>query len=381
MFASLACLSLLLGRPQVAPPTGQPQGPVRRFVGADLTSLEDGRKSLQIYHLLDPLDQAKISPKHEWEFQFVTSGSIMRPKTDQFNLRIRIFSQFRKENPADDIALHMIRTMLRIYDMNYHRFGLEHPPSFLSKVDVYLCFGGEAGGEQIFGIDSFETDEENRPTRANMIYIYQITGLTDPLEKCREIAHEYGHATLPPVGGYSKPESWANGDVGERIYLRWLRDMLASGKANLLDTMGATKEQLDTYVTTKVVPLVVNFAKNGPQTDELAKKDEAGFMAYVGLNCYAVATLPAPVVGRAYRLMGGPQATAIDLLTKLAEAAEETRALAITIPPELTGKTIWVPLNKGKLTGGKVLGMRGKWAKVQPTAKSMTIANPPVSDN
>jgi len=379
MIATLACLALLSGSPQ-DPPTQQPQGPLRRFVGAELTSLEDGRKSLMIYHLLDPMDQVKTSPKHEWDFQFVTSGSVMRPKTDQFNLRMRIFSQFRKENPAEDIALHMIRTMLRLYDMNYHRLGLEHPASFLNKVDVYLCFGGEAGGEQVFGIDPFETDEQNRPTRANTIYIYQITSLTDKLEQLREISHEYGHATLPPVGGYSKPESWASGDVGERIYLRWLRDLLASGKGSLLDTMGATKEQLDAYIGLKVTPMVINFAKLGPQKERLALKDEAGYNAFVEMNVYAASILPPAVIGRAFRLMGGPRATALDQLQKFGEAAAEVRSLPITIPPELKGKTMWVPLNKGKLTGGKVLGMRGEWAKVQPTAASMTIANPPVSE-
>lgn len=379
MLATLAC-SFLLGY-QEKPPTIDPNQPVRRYVGADLTSLEDGRKSLQIYHLMDPLEQVKQSPKHEWEFQFATSGLFMRPNTDQHTLRIRIFSQTRKENPGDDVALHMIRTMLRMYDMNYHRFGIEHPASYLNKVDVYLCFAGDAGGEQIFGWDPFETDQENRPTRANNIYIYQIQSYTDPLEMLREIAHEYGHATMPLVGGYSKPESWASGDAGERIYLRWFRDLLASGKGQPLDTLGATKERLDAYVNIKVVPMVQEFAKFGPQLDRLKKLDEDGYNAYVALNTYAVATMPAPVVGRAFRLMGGAKATATDLLNHLAGAAAENKTLAITIPPEIAGKTMWVPLNKGKLTGGKVLGNRGVWAKVQPTAKTMTITNPPITDN
>ena len=42
-------------------------------------------------------------------------------------------------------------------------------------------------------------------------------------EACRELAHEYGHAVLPAIGGFKSPEDWANGYLGERLFLRWLR--------------------------------------------------------------------------------------------------------------------------------------------------------------
>lgn len=370
-FAATSLAVLLLASPTT-------QQPDRRYIGAEFDSFEDGRKSLSLNHQLTPLEVPKISPKHEWEFQFVSSGFARRPGTDQFNLRLRVFAQIRKEDPMQDVALHMTRMLLRLWDMNFHRLRLDHAEKFhLRSVDVYLCFGGEAGAEQLFTYDS---EGEGSPRPANNIYFYEITSFTNPIEMAREVAHEYGHATLPPIGGFTAPENWANGDVGERLYLTWLRDLVAAGKANHMDTMGATLEQLNTYVAQKVTPLVVKIGTAGPNLALLGQSSKEAFMEYVGLTVYAGVTLPRPMFARSLGLsLGSNKAT--DYAKRILEAASESRTWSPTIPTSLKGKTIWLPVGPGKVTGGKALANKSGWVKVQPTAAKVTITNPPIKES
>lgn len=73
--------------------------------------------------------------------------------------------------------------------------------------DVWLCRNGEAGGEQW---------DRN-------IYFYDLDAKRSSIEWIREIIHEYSHLALPPIGGYTAPEYWANGYLGERLIIRWLQ--------------------------------------------------------------------------------------------------------------------------------------------------------------
>ncbi|MCX7598996.1 MAG: tetratricopeptide repeat protein, partial [Armatimonadetes bacterium] len=80
-------------------------------------------------------------------------------------------------------------------------------PARQGPVRVWLCEGGPAGG----GHDNGD------------VYLYQVAALRPGEEWLRELAHEIGHALLPPLAGYARPEHSIAGLVGEA----WLLSALA----------------------------------------------------------------------------------------------------------------------------------------------------------
>ncbi len=369
--AVLASLALAgLGQPTQDRPT------LRGFHRLELASALDGERRLYLRIPDHKLDPPKVSPKHDWTFEWIVNGMIVTAKQEE--PRFRVFSQFRRGSLAEDPAVGVTRMLLRMWDLNSTWLRLDHSPMFLLRsVDVYLCYGGKAGGEHLFDWDVHQPGPDGQPTRVNTVYIYQITEVTSPLEFAREVAHEYGHATLPPVKVPGGREDWANGDVGERVFLRWLRDLLVEGKLTPSDTLGATPEAIQGYLDRQVVPLVTRVATKGPDRKALAEQSDRGFDEYVALVCTAQWTLPLGVLRRSLVLTNGQ--APLDYEKALREAFAESPTVPVTIPPFLRGQAIWIPLGEGRVTGGKVLARRDGWAKVQPTG-ALTVTNPTPKD-
>ncbi|HTE17337.1 MAG TPA: hypothetical protein VK689_03020, partial [Armatimonadota bacterium] len=72
--------------------------------------------------------------------------------------------------------------------------------------NVWLARNGTAGGEEFEG----------------HLYLFAILEHRAPAEWVRELAHEYSHTHLPRVGEFTQPEKWANGYLGERLFLKWM---------------------------------------------------------------------------------------------------------------------------------------------------------------
>jgi hypothetical protein len=195
----------------------------------------------------------------------------------------------------------------------------------------------------------------------NTIYIYQIQNAKDPVELAREVAHEYGHATLPPVGGFETPEDWGNGYLGEKLYMRHLRDFSLSGAFGPADAMGATPEQLDRFVKREVELLSEKVWLNGPD-------------AYLGLALYAEEILPPRAFARSLQLIGSTKAA--DYPDAVILAAAEVETFAIVPPKSLAGKDVWIPLGNGKLEGIKPIKRSGHWALVRPLTGVIRVTNP-----
>ncbi len=214
----------------------------------------------------DPLDPPRYSPKlfgeekRPWEFPWIVGGyANIKGDSPSADLKFRIYSQEHHE--TNDKSPQVARMLLRLWDMNLKRLKFVHSPVYHNGiVDVFLCFGGEAGGEQFFGEDTVG----KTTYRNNSIFIYDMPSFTDSVEMAREVAHEYGHATLPPVGGYKQPEDWADGYLAEKIYLRWMRDAMTRGELGPIDAMGATKEGLDKWIATHVDPVELKAAQTEP---------------------------------------------------------------------------------------------------------------------
>ncbi|MBV6458972.1 MAG: hypothetical protein HONBIEJF_02111 [Fimbriimonadaceae bacterium] len=347
----------------------QPAASIRILTG------REGAKRVYIHTPLKKIEPPKISPKHDWQFEWLVNV-LLRP-TDQdgepYRARFRIFSQERKQ---EGDRAQMVAVMLaRLWDFNIQRMRIDHNPAFFhSMVDVYLAWGGKAGGEQLFDEDI----EAGNAVRVNTIYIYDLNGFTDPVEMAREIAHEYGHATLPAVGQFDAPETWANGFLGEKLYMSWLAQALADGWLKPSDAMGATAEGLAGYVAKHVDPLIARASEVGPAL-RLKEKSAAAMDDYIGLALYADLLLPDSAFGRSLTLTGSQ--AAVDYLRAVADAAAELATWDVKLPTKWKGRSIWIPLPaKGKVTGASAVKRQGNWVQVKVATTKLVVTNPPQAD-
>jgi hypothetical protein len=379
------------------------QGQIRQ----DILLNKDGTlPRLMMRQPQDPLAPPKRGPKTfgenkiPFEFDWITWGFVRAGTGEEHELRLRVYSQERK--PENDAAHSVTRMLLRLWDLNKQRLGIDQAPrqpDGYRLVNVYLTWGGQAGGEQFASADQGDGKtplkvqvpdtadgtvaatlrstqvkgeqfkgfdvENNRRVTANNIYIYDLASFTDPVEMAREVAHEYGHATLPAIGTYTAPEAWANGYLGEKLYLLWARDILAKDLLHPDDFMGAKKEQLDAWLAKNVDPLVLQAATKPPTMGDLAGKDAKSMDAFLGLVLYMSEILPDKVFARSLKLIGSQSAR--DYPSAISLAVEEPEQVQIRLPEALKGKEIWLPAGKARVNGAKILSIEGGWAKVVAT--------------
>src|SRR5262249_23113110 len=125
--------------------------------------------------------------------------------------RFRIHSPERAFTPISKKAG---RFLALLWGMANRRFGRDCSRLRDDAIDVWLTSTGEAGGEQL----------------NSSVYLYNINADRSGIEWARELAHEYGHYLLPGASGYTSPENWSNGLLGERLFLSWLKDDLDSSR-------------------------------------------------------------------------------------------------------------------------------------------------------
>ncbi len=116
----------------------------------------------------------------------------------------------------------------------------------------------------------------------NQIYFYSILTERRPIEWCREIAHEYGHFSLPGISGYTEPEEWANGVLGERLYTNWLQQDVKAGKVKPTELPIVSPADLDEYAAKQIVP-VITLIRDGVTREAMRRKDTIGMDTYTGL--------------------------------------------------------------------------------------------------
>jgi hypothetical protein len=257
------------------------------------------------------------------------------------------------------------RTLARVWELNYVRLGLDLPATVENQtLHLLLRSDGEAGGEQVL----------TRPTGDQslypwcVVYLYQVPTLTEPAERWREIAHEYGHAVLPAWGPYTGPEAYSNGDVGERLATAWMYEELNRGSAEPSDAAGSTAKDLLGYMQTKVWGEAAQFALAGP--DYLDAKGPTGYWAGVRMVTYCQQTLPPSVFRRALGLGGGTSAT--NLNEGISEALSEQSSVTLNVLPALRGKPAWFPAGSLR-PATRVLARRDGWVKTVATGATLTL--------
>jgi len=332
---------------------------------------------IQIHENVEPLDPARLSPQkfgnpaHPWEFPWVYRAFVPAPglAADNFALRFRVYAQEKKEK--DDVGAKTARMLVNLWSEMYNRANIDHSLQYNRQiVDVFLCYGGQAGGEQRFEI----TTENGFRKNVNDIYVYDVNSFTDPMEMAREIAHEYGHAVLPAIGGYTAPEVWANGFLGEKVFLSWVRDGMSEGRLTPDDAMGAKKEQIDSWLAAHSDPLVLAASKVFPTPFSLKDPTAKGMDKYLGLALLANEVLPSKVFWHSLLFTGSTNAK--DYPAALLLATAEPEEYEINIPKLLADKPVWLPTGKGKITGGKILKLMSGWAQVQAPEGKLKVTNP-----
>jgi hypothetical protein len=354
----------------------------RLSINATFVSQINEKSSFDVLHFLTPLDVPKESPLKEWQFPFLSMALCQPLETPAPTARFRVFSTTRDRQDADDISQWTARYMGRLWNYLYFKCDLDHNARWNRLVDIYLTTNGDpdnddqAGSAQINAYDYQELDAADRPIPHATIYVFKIQEAKRGIQLSRELAHEYGHALLPTATGFIKPESYPNGDLGERIFLSFLRDDLKAKKITVEDTLFTDEANLDSYYRAKVQPFVTKVGTNGPNFKLLKEDSEAAYNEWVAIGTYLSRICPPMMFGRYINLS---TKVAADSEQAITSAAEERETWQLTIPDELKGKPLYIPLLKGKVINAKVLQKSGNWAKIQPEAgKIVTIKNPPL---
>jgi hypothetical protein len=307
------------------------------------------------------IDPSILDPVHDWEFSFLAEG-IAGPPGSTLPPRVR-FNLYAQSAKGRAMLTSAARTVLRIWDESFARLKIDNPIKYGLLVHIFLCDGGKAGGEQLFVKSRSPRDQF---ASYNAIYLYHIEGLQDPMEAVREIAHEYGHAILPPVGGFSQPENWANGTLGEKLFVRYL---CKSPFAAPEDLFGLDKAALRSWLAAYADPLAVAIARRRIDQVTLAGIGPAATNEYIGLMLLIDDLFP-DLLGRALKLTGGQ--TAIDALKGAIDAVNEQKGWVINVPNNY-GNEIWIPIaGKCDWTGAKPIQTLGAWTKVRLASRKIS---------
>ncbi len=135
--------------------------------------------------------------------------------------------------------------------------------------------------------------------------LFWKSGLERPeAEWMAEITHEYGHVSLPPIGGFRPPlESYGNGVLGETLGMLW-----AAANEKEFGIPAQESTTASQFFTTSFKKHVDNYAfpshqvflKNGPQWFGINNGSPEALRYMVGLSVYLERVYGAKQLGRAF---------------------------------------------------------------------------------
>ena len=250
---------------------------------------------------------------------------------------LRRFAVHAPDADALPLAKRAAKMLLLVYGINHERLRYDH--AFSQTVDVWLTRQnapndtGDIGGEQF----------------RNQIYIYNLYSERRPIEWIREIAHEYGHYALPGISGYTAPESWANGVLGERLFLQWLSDDLRDGRLRTDDLPFITPVMLDEFLARQTAPLIRRIARDGLEERQFGRRDAPGMDYYIGFALYISRVYGSEALLDAFAYTepqkSGTVVRASDFLRGALTALSTSPELTL-IPPSALLQNGTTPLNK-----------------------------------
>lgn len=151
---------------------------------------------------LDAHEGERADRLHHWSFPRVAYGYVWEQQARRWQMRVRVH-----HTEAAEIADASLRTMLALYAVVQAHTHLDPTGNWKTPVDLWLAEQGHPGGH----------------SSGRSVYLYSIHTSRAPEEWLRELAHEYGHTTLPGIGGFTRTDDpWADGELGELLFLKWL---------------------------------------------------------------------------------------------------------------------------------------------------------------
>ena len=156
--------------------------------------------------------------------------------------------------------------------------------------------------------------------------LFWKAGLKRPeAEWLREIFHEYGHVSIPPVGGFRPPlEPYGNGFIGETLGMMWAAQNPAqfvikvqdkTETTNFVMPVAATapalagdivdgdvaemRDDIAAHLQTHAIPARALFVANGPNAPLSEAGDQQALLYLSGLTVYLERVYGAPLLGRA----------------------------------------------------------------------------------
>lgn len=284
----------------------------------------------------------------KWTFQQMLLAYEFDRGARCWRLRFRVMWQNApgQEENRLRLARHTAMLLLRFSCLLQAYTGLTPRFTPTGALNVWLTEKGDPGGE---------TYDDN-------IYLYNVGTPRTPVEWAREIAHEYGHETIPPVGGYAKPEWAANGYLAERLFLRWLllnRDPKAD---NHPWVRSLDEAEIN---TARIEPVLRHFAAVGPDSQVMRDTSRAAMDGFIGMALYLEMSrgsgyLITLLNGLSTPTYSGPMGFIDTLMAQEAYYQDPEHAIVTLRLSELpSGLPLWVYLRagtwKGDITGGAQL--------------------------
>ena len=270
------------------------------------TSLPYGLGTLVVPNAYLPT--AATEPQHGWKFAKVTY--LYLPASGLNSQKSALFCTVHYASSSDaPLAGRMAGLLALAHQTLVQKTGREAENGTV-PFDVWLCAGGQTGGEQ---------------WRSNL-YLYDLETPRSSIEWIREIVHEYSHLALPAIGGYDAPEYWANGYLGERLLVRWFERM-PNGPAEVQAVWGdfSGAPNFDRLL---IAPPLALYKKIGPSPLWLARRDEPGMRYLIGQALTFDDKYGAVRLGDAFRrLPHFQEATAKDFAAALSESLSASAKL------------------------------------------------------
>ena len=246
-------------------------------------------------------------PQHQWSFTRV--AYVYFPDGESS----RLFCAVHYPGEANEALATRIARLLALAHQTLTRETGREAANGTTPFDVWLCTGGQSGGEQ---------------WRDNL-YLYDLETPRSSIEWLRETVHEYAHLALPAIGGYTAPEYWANGYLGERLLVRWF-ERAPDGPAHV-EALWGDFSGAPNFDKLLLVPPLALYKKIGPSPAWLARKDETGMRYLIGQALTFDDKYGAARLGDAFtRLPHFRETTAPDFAAALAESLSASAHLRPT---------------------------------------------------
>ncbi len=296
---------------------------------------------------LGTLSGAQSDPKHGWRFTVACYGYFRNDHLSQPELRFRVYAQAVDDLPQ---AQRVCRLLLRLQQIAWQRVRLQVNLQGERVLNVWLCRQGNAGGEQW----------------RNNLYIYSVQELHSPVEWVREVAHEFSHALFPGITGYTLPEPWANGYLGERLLMTWIAPLAESGSLTTDDLCGASAPDVRNFVAQRCLPLRNRWLTEGFPKEGFTRTDASGMATLIGFVLYLDSVYGSSTLRATFARLAEPHATALwKAFTESVKEADE-----VTILPPDRASALWLPAGTWQVdsTDRKALLEQGKhrWQVSQP---------------